>query len=97
MSYIFRKLFSRAKFASCLYPEPFKSNKSLNLTILKTSPQQCKIFGIMAFAPGALLPHAIHFSHATFASEVNLKVWTLVIEPLTTVRLVTSSALQSRK
>jgi len=51
----------------------------------------------MAFAPGALLPHAIHFSHATFASEVNLKVWTLVIEPLTTVRLVTSSALQSRK
>jgi len=35
--------------------------------------------------------------HVTIKVKVGLKVWTLAIAPLTWVRLVTSSALQSRK
>ena len=59
MSYIFIKLFSGAKFAlqiACLYFESFKGNKDLNLTILKKSPSQYNIFGIIADARG-VLPH----------------------------------------
>jgi len=53
--YIFRKIFSRATFAShiiCFCLASFRSYKASKMTILKMSTEQCNIFGIMADVPG---------------------------------------------
>ena len=42
-------------------------------------------------------PHATFYWSVIVSIKVKVKVWTLAIAPLTRVRLVTSSALQSRK
>jgi len=70
---VFRKIFSCAAFALqmvCLYLASFRSYKALKMTILKTSIEQCNIFGIMADSPGVLLPHAIHLYEALFMHNI---------------------------
>ena len=70
-----------------------------NQMSIKQSYGQSATYGAYSLTPLVILTNILDQIFVSWPNyrKVKVKVWTLVIAPLTRVRLVTSSALQSRK